>query len=619
MKPRQLITPVIGLALCTTLALLTQRPATLAVAGDAGAGIRFAATALNSPPATAHHQRPVALGLQAIAPWISAVGAAVGVADLDGDGAETEACLVDPRDDSVRVLAVPGGPSTMEATLLPTPAPAEHTAPMGCVPADVDADGATDVIVYYWGRSPVIFLNRHAGASFTPQELVSPAALWNTTALSVADVDGDGQLDVMVGNYFPDGARVLDPGATLDQRMQMQDSMSRARNAGINRLFLGHSRPGEVSFRDASAAFPPDSAASWTLAFGAQDLTGNGLPDLYVANDFGPDQLLVNHSTPGRVDLREVRGRRDLVTAKSSVLGNDSFKGMGVTFTQTAPGPAPSIIVSNITTPYALHESNFVFEPAGDPATLLAGRLPYTQTAEARGMARSGWSWDLKAVDLDGDGREEIAQATGFVAGHTTRWPELQELAMANDGLLHLAGSWLKFGGDDDLSGHEPDRLWCPQPDGRYLDCAPLAGFASTAVARGLAVTDVDRDTRPDILVANQWADSQLFRNTTSSTDRHLWIRPLVPTENNGWRTAIGATISVDTPAGRQTRQLFPTNGHAGVTSGELIVGLDGADAAVPVELSWRDPNGQRHHTTIRLGAGHHSIELHNSGKAVER
>lgn len=620
---RRALPAAAGLVVVAAFALAAQRPAVAAGPLSAGADIRFSATVLNPiTPTRPRTQRPVEPALAGIAPWISAVGAAVGVGDLAGNGYDGDACLVDPRDDSVTVFAVAGSGSRLPTQRLVPPDPRPTEAPMGCVPVDINEDGHVDVLVYYWGRSPVIFENTGGGRVFRAHELVQPREVWNTTAVNVVDLDGDGHLDIIVGNYFPDGARVLDPSARTDGRIQMQDSMSLARNGGVNRIFLGHPTPKSwVAFTDASTAFPNDSARSWTLAFGAQDLTGDGLPELYVANDFGPDQLLVNHSRPGVVDLRPVVGDRTLTAAKSSVLGRDSFKGMGVTFTHVHGAADASIFVSNITTPYALQESNFFYTPVADTAELKDGRSPYRQDAEIRGVARGGWSWDAKAADFDNDGTEEIAQATGFVAGNVTRWPELQELALANDSLVHDPRFWLRLQPGDDIAGHEPNRLWCIQPDGRYQDCAARAGFGSTDVTRGFAVADINHDGLADVLVAKQWTSSTLLTNRTATPNGAVWVRMVQPTPNGGTRAATGAALQLQTPSGAQYRQLFPANGHAGVSGADVNFGLGPVTQPVAYtgHVTWRTSTGQLRTRTVALTPGRHVLTLNDDGTADVR
>ncbi|WP_034272432.1 FG-GAP repeat domain-containing protein [Haloechinothrix halophila] len=628
---RRAVVPALALALCVAVGVFTVRPSLgHAEAEELTSGFAFDTVKLNSAPPDARQQREVQPNLERIRAWISAVGAAVSVTDLRGLGRAADACLVDPRDDSVTVLPVPGaGGSDYERfTLTPDGLPYDATmAPMGCVPADLDENGAMDFVVYYWGRSPVVFLNSDRGEPqaglFTAHELISPMEVWNTSALSMADVDGDGHLDIIAGNYFPDGARVLDPEARGDARMRMQHSMGDAQNAGINRLLLTDptGTAGELPrITDASTAMPKSSAHAWTLAFGWQDLTGNQLPDLYVANDFGPDDLLVNASEQGHVRFTEVVAGRDLTTPGSQVLGHGSFKGMGVAYTWDPGDALPMITVSNITTPFALHESNYAFVSDGRQSpgdALLAGESPYKQAAEQLGMARSGWSWDIKSGDFDNSGTDELLQTTGFLKGERNRWPELQELAMGNDDLLNRPELWPKFQLGDDLSGHESNPLWTRAEDGRYYDLASELGIDEPHLSRGLALSDVDGDGTLDALVANQWEDSVLLRNRSSNAGDAAYLRLLRPGAAGGWVDVIGAQVDHEIDGETKRAQLYPSNGHAGASGPEVQLALPDGEST-EATITWRDSNST-HRSTVEVQPGHHTVELGTDGTAVLR
>jgi hypothetical protein len=212
-------------------------------------GFRFRASALptisGETPKTIRDVNP---SLRRIAGWISSVGAAVALNDLDGDGLPNDACYVDTRIDKVIVTPVPGTPAryqpfTLDALTLPYDA--KTMAPMGCLPGDFNEDGLLDVLAYYWGRTPIIF-TRRAGTSmgqsalnansYTQSEVLSGGARWYTNAATLADIDGDGHADVVIGNFFPDGSRILDARSNIGD--EMQDSMSRAQNGGHKHLLL---------------------------------------------------------------------------------------------------------------------------------------------------------------------------------------------------------------------------------------------------------------------------------------------------------------------------------------------------------------------------------------------
>lgn len=627
---RRSVVPALAVIVVVVMGLLTVRqPIDAAEAAGMRAQLGFQVSNLNDAPPGARADRVVSPQLRGLSAWISAVGAAVALADLRGLGRAADYCLVDPRDDGVTVAGVPGQGNPYPSVRLDAGAlGADSTvAPMGCVPTDLDEDGDTDLLVYYWGRSPILFVNRGGPArtpradSFVAADLVTPAQMWNTTALNVVDLDGDGHLDVLVGNYFPDGARVLDPRASDDTRMQMQASMALARNAGTNRILLTnptgrHDTLPEL--RDASNALPANVANAWTLAFGAQDLTGDLLPEIYQANDFGPDNLLVNASRPGHVVLRPVLGRRNLTTPKSKVLGRDSFKGMGVTFSYAGAAALPTIFVSNITSPFALQESNFAFVPHGQPADLLAGRVPFTDRSEQLGLSRGGWAWDIKAGDFDNNGSNELMQSTGFVKGKTNRWPELQELAMGNDQLLRFAALWPTLQPGDDLSGHERNPFWVRGPDGRYTDLSNELGIGQPDVSRGIALGDVDGDGRLDALIANQWQNSRLLLNNAKGNRPGIDLALVIPTASGGTRPAIGADVrALAGAAPAQRSQLYPANGHAGVSAAEIHLAA-ARTGTTQVELRWRDATGT-HTARIDVPAGHHQVALNPDGTAVLR
>ena len=285
---------------------------------ELAARFTFDARAVATPDADrARTLRRVHPDYRHIDAWISSVGAGAALGDFDGDGIDNDLCLVDPRGDAPAIMPVPGTGARYAPITLATPGPAQPTAPMGCLITDLDEDGAMDALVYYWGRVPVGFL--HRGDRMVPFETAAPER-WFSNAGLVADVDGDGHLDIVIGNYFPDGSRVLDDAAT--EPAVMQDSMSRAYNGGSKRFLLWQRRDGDrVVYRDADARLGDVVGHGWTLALGARDLDGDLRPEIYIANDFGPDRLLHNLSGPGVLRFEVMTGRRRFTDPRSKVLG----------------------------------------------------------------------------------------------------------------------------------------------------------------------------------------------------------------------------------------------------------------------------------------------------------
>src|SRR5262249_14113925 len=297
---------------------------------------------------------------------------------------------------------------------------------------------------------------------------------------------------------------------------------------------------------------------SWTLAVGTADLDGDLLPEIYFANDFGPDHLLHNLSTPGHLRFRQLRGTKTFTVPSSNVLGRDSFKALGVCFVCLNGDGLLDIYVRHLGDTFALEERHFLFLSTAVLKSMERGAAPYVDKREDLGLSRSSWSWDTRLGAFDNDGVLEALQATGFVKGSVSRWPELHELAMGNDALLRSPRDWPVFRAGDDLSGHPHDPFFVRAASGRYFDLAADLGLGGPHVSRGIATADVDGDGRLDYAVANQWETSWFFHNESRSAGAALDLALALPIEG------MAATLVVDGPLPGQAGN----TGNTGNTGG---------------------------------------------------
>ena len=574
--------------------------------------------------------------------WMSSVGAAVAMNDLDGDGLPNDLCVVDPRTDQVIITPVPDarGDRYEPFELTPDPLPVNDVmAPMGCVPADLNEDGRMDLLIYMWGRTPVIHLQTADHGTLSPSAFVATEAVpgdnagqdgrydgpqWNSNAATVADFDGDGHDDIFVGNYFPDSP-ILDP--SKDGGVAMNHSLSHAQNGGGKHILLGKGTTAGANPTATFAAVPEDALPEearngWTLAVSANDLDGDLLPELYIANDFGQDRLLYNRSKPGKVSFDNVETTRAPGTPKSKRIGEDSFKGMGVDFGDTNHDGLYDAFVSNLTVTWGIVESNFHYvNTAKDKADLRAqlrdGEAPFSDVSGGDGTAWSGWSWDNKLADFANRGELDIAVTNGFIKGSTNRWPQLQELAMANDALVANPFFWPNANAGDDIAGSETLKFFVKGEDGRYTDLAPELGLAVPTPTRGIATGDADGDGLLDFAVARQYGEPVYYHNEAPDPGGYLNLKltheqeQTVGSADVAGSPVTGAQVTVTTADGKKyIQRVDGGSGHGGKRSSEVHIGLGDAEGPVSVQLQWRDRQGAAHQQELKLDQGRHAFVL---------
>ncbi|WP_378732976.1 CRTAC1 family protein [Nocardia brasiliensis] len=656
---RKAVVPAVALLLMGAL-FIPARSALLPTYDEAGGPIAsrfdFTAMPIAMPEGvrTDRKIRDVRKPYENLSAWISSIGASAAMNDIDGNRLSDDLCMVDVRSDSVYVTPTPDSNTSRYQPFVLDAAPLridEASVPSGCVPGDYNADGRTDMLVHFYGRTPIIYLQRANATkldakAFRPIDLVPVpntedgdyhGQRWVTAAVAIADFDGNGTTDIFIGNYFPEMDVLKEDGRMA---LWMTDSFSNALNGGGNRVFtLDSAKSGDepsVDYREVDHPFPIGKSSGWVLAAAATDLTGDQLPELYVSNDFGKDRLFVNQSKPGDIRFGFAEGQRGWTDPKSYVMGKDSNKGMAADFGDLNGDGMPDLFVSNIAARFALMEGHFAWYNTAknipDAAAKLAdGIAPFENRAPDVGLAWETWGWDAKINDFDNDGRNEVIQSTGMIKGETNRWPQIQEVGTINDELVKYPQAWPVIGADADLSGSDPMGFFSQDDNGKFANLTHALGMDAPIPSRGIAIGDTTGNGALSFAVARQWADPVFYHNNRAKNGQHLGLKLVKPTNPGSPATTVAglpvlgvpvldAQVEVRTPDGKvHTGHLDGGSGHTGKRATEVHLGLGNVDPSTPLNvlLRWRDKSGP-HEQTIQLTPGWHTVNLTSNAQEVK-
>lgn len=499
-----------------------------------------------------------------LAPHITAVGASISVADADGDG-RPELYATSTADGAPNALFRDRGDGTFE-DVAPRAGLADLNregagCSMGSVWADYDGDGLEDVFVYMWGRSRLF--HNEGGLRFRDVTEGSGLERWmNSNAATWIDYDLDGNLDLYVTGYF---AEEHDLWHLRTTRI-MHESFEFARNGGANYLYRGR---GDGTFEDVTERTGAGSTR-WTYAAVAADFDRDGWPDLYIANDYGPEELLLN------------RGGERFELADGIGLEAESKSGMSVALGDVRNEGRPSVFVSNISQPGYLFQGNNL------RVSFLDRDGPMMQFAEGP-VADCGWAWGAQFGDLDDDGFQDLVVVNGFISASRERdyWYQMSKIGLATGGVVADAAEWPPID-DRSLSGYERTRVLLNMGtrSARFLEVGEQVGVDDRYDGRAVALVDLFDDGALDIVIANQKGPLLVYRNERPD-DRHwLGLRLEGRAPNT---SAVGAEVELEFAQGRQLQVVTTACGFSSQNDRRLHFGLGQEPGALRLHVRWPD------------------------------
>lgn len=433
---------------------------------------------------------------------------------------------------------------------------------MGSVWGDFDSDGREDVFVYKWGRCQ-LFRNE-GDQRFRDVTAGSGITGWiNSNAATWFDYDKDGVLDLYVAGYFSEEHDLWNLATTRI----LNDSFEFSRNGGHNRLYRGL---GDGTFEDVTERTGTDSTR-WTYAAVAADFDRDGWPDLYLANDYGPEELFLN------------RGGERFELARGIGLEAESKSGMCVALGDVLNEGRLSVFVTNIS------KAGYLFQGNNLRVSLLDRGGPMLQLAEGS-VADCGWAWGAQFGDLDGDGLQDLVVVNGFISASEERdyWYQMSKLGLGTGNVIADAATWPAFE-DRSLSGYERTRvLLKTSPRGaRFREVGREVGVDDVYDGRAVVLADLFGSGRLDVIIANQGGPLLVYKNESVGDNR--WIGfDLSGTKSN--RSAIGAEVELEFAGHRQLQVVTSACGFASQNDHRLHFGL-GRDPG-PVHATIRWPSG---------------------------
>jgi hypothetical protein len=289
--------------------------------------------------------------------------------------------------------------------------------------ADFDNDGDQDVFIGR-ARKRAVYLENEAG-SFTDQTTakIGIELPYMVSSISSADFDNDGLLDVYFSTYSPlEGSHGVElAGTTIWPDLflnPLERSLYLMRRAKAH-PFIDMTGPANLLLQNTGDGFVVsqhnDSVASWRKTFQASwsDFDHDGDQDLYVCNDFAPDDLYMNNREQGFRRVNEEVGLNQLGFGMGVAWGdhnNDGNLDLYVSNMYSKAGKRITEQIKPLDRRFSeMAAGNYLFE-------MREGRfeLVSLQGESQQAVSTAGWSWGGQFADVDNDGNLDIYVASGY-------------------------------------------------------------------------------------------------------------------------------------------------------------------------------------------------------------
>jgi len=461
----------------------------------------------------------------------------------------------------------------------------------GIAVGDFTGDGWPDVLMAYTGGSALLVNDGTGALAVDEGATMDGEPLPRARAAAAVDLDGDGDLDGFLGLYDAADEEIFlwndGHGRFTSTRLAGSDSIPWGPSFGdLNGdgrvdLYLAtydalHSAEAIISgeevgrghavylqapdgtFVREEGAVPEEVDRAVSLQGALLDADLDGDLDVYMANDFGPFVL------PNRLLKNDGTGH---FTVAEECTCDLSMYAMGAGVGDPDSDGDPDIYISNVGSPrYLQNLGDGTFADSSISSGAWIEPAPENMT-----------SWGVRFFDADQDGCQDAVVVYGRLG--------------ANQGADFILN--YESGGEWSESDYQADLLMLGDCAGGFTR-APASVFADGRRARAVAVGDLDRDGRPDLVIAGKHYLST-WRNAGGCPPGVRVTLDAGP----GNRHGLGAKVQTTVGSHTDTRWML-IDSTASSSEPALYIGLGESERADTIKVTWPDGTVEQHEDVPR-------------------
>ncbi|HEX2718590.1 MAG TPA: VCBS repeat-containing protein [Gemmatimonadaceae bacterium] len=457
----------------------------------------------------------------------------------------------------------------------------------GVTMADVDGDGRLDLYVSavsyltMHGRN-ILYVNKGDGTFADRTKEFGLEHVGYSTQALFFDYDLDGDVDMYLLNHSVHTERGVSAHPQREPR---------------------HPRAGDKLFRNDGGRFTDVSAQAgiyggvegYGLGVVASDFDLDGCPDLYVANDFQENDFLYHNDCDGT-----------FTESIATATGHTSRFSMGADAADFDNDGRPDLVTldmlperEEILKTAASAESYDLFQArvragyhpqlARNALQLNRGGMRFSDVAYLAGVAATDWSWAPLFADFDNDGRKDL-----FITSGIYRRPnDLDYIAYVGNEAVQA--TLARGAGRDELALLQrmprvplPNHAFRNTGNLGFANMGETWGLAQPGFSNGAVYADLNGSGALDLIVNNVNAPAAIYRNHARARNGNHYLR--IDLRGNGANTlGVGAKVYVRTGPTRQLLEQQPTRGFQSSVDPRLHFGLGAAAKVDSLVVIWPD------------------------------